>query len=787
MGRRSASSNIPPYAHQSPTAYLPAMLTFVSPLFLIGLVSAGIPLLIHLSRSRRTKKMQFSTTRFFTDQFLRSYRMSRLKELLLLACRMALCALFALALAGPMLLPRGGTVFSGQSRSVVLVLDQSASMGLEENGETMLDRAKAAAREVLDGLRPGDRASLVLAGRRDRGPEVVFDEPTPQLGDVRQALEQVAVASLGTDLASAVNVARQVLVKATTEGKEIYVLSDLQDSGWSADEPATTLPSDELLFFVRVRPEKPADLAVTAVQYSAARPMVGVPFAIRPHIRNTGDGSRATNVKLWIDGELVAERKLDNLAGGRWTSPRLHHAFAKGGWHEGYVEIDDRALPADDRRYFAFEVVDAVKVLAVDGAPSEITRLDELFFLKTALRAAAGEQSPIEIDVVSPDAVAAAELNKYRVVILANIESLPPTAVEKLESFVDRGGSALMFLGDRTNQPFFNSALAGDTRLHGGLSPGKLVAVEGSPPETRTVAHVGQLDLDHPALAAFDDPQLANLSSVGFTALWTVEPKLDERQQGQVLMRADTGPPLLLEKPFGKGRVMLFASTCDRDWTNFPVRPAYLPWVYRLVGYLAQEPIVKHPFYRTGDEVPLAASALEGVGQVLVRTPDNTIKHAAPSADTDAPLAFDETYTPGTYRVFSPGKEAQAVRFVANLESFESDLTYLDEGTGQTEQGAESTDAEVEAALRELVGDDNLTYVSDPRKIGEVSLAARRGVKLWDIFLAIALVIAVVEPWLANRISARHYGRPREIAPLEQTIPGRKAPAYGRAAELAKR
>src|SRR5487761_1692609 len=110
------------------------MFTFLSPLLLIGAVSAVIPLLIHLSRSRRTKKMRFSTTRFFTDQFLRSYRMSRLKELLLLAFRMALCALFAVALAGPMLSPSGGSPLAGRSRAVVLVLDNSASMSLEDDG-----------------------------------------------------------------------------------------------------------------------------------------------------------------------------------------------------------------------------------------------------------------------------------------------------------------------------------------------------------------------------------------------------------------------------------------------------------------------------------------------------------------------------------------------------------------------------------------------------------------------------------------------------------------------------
>src|ERR1700758_5705549 len=95
--------------------------TFLSPLSLIGLTAALIPLLIHLSRSRRTKKMRFSTTRFFTDQFVRSYRMSRLKELLLLACRMALCAFLAMALARPLLLPKGQAFLMRGSRSVVLV------------------------------------------------------------------------------------------------------------------------------------------------------------------------------------------------------------------------------------------------------------------------------------------------------------------------------------------------------------------------------------------------------------------------------------------------------------------------------------------------------------------------------------------------------------------------------------------------------------------------------------------------------------------------------------------
>src|SRR5436305_5524888 len=127
------------------------MITFLTPFFLVGTLAAAIPLLIHLSRSRRTKKMRFSTTRFFTDQFLRSYRMSRLKELFLLGCRMALFALLATALARPFFAPAGAEAAAGGGggpRSAILVLDDSASMGVAEGGRTLFQRARGPANGI---------------------------------------------------------------------------------------------------------------------------------------------------------------------------------------------------------------------------------------------------------------------------------------------------------------------------------------------------------------------------------------------------------------------------------------------------------------------------------------------------------------------------------------------------------------------------------------------------------------------------------------------------------------
>ena len=740
------------------------MLTFLSPLFLVGLLSAAIPLIIHLSRSRRTKTMKFSTTRFFTDQFLRSYRMSRLKEVLLLLCRMALCALLAMAMARPMLRPRGPSLMMGGSRAIVLVLDNSASMGYTENGTTLLDRARGVARDLIEGLRPGDTASVVLAARRAAGPEVVFLQPIPELGDVLQAVNSTQVTTLGTDLSGAVAKAEAIAGASPATSKEVYVLSDLQDSGWQQQAEGGERPrGDVSLSFVSLRPKTPTNLAVTAVQYAAARPMAGVPFSIRPHLNIQGDRAASTDVRLFVDGKQVGERRVEKLQDGRWAVPRFEHTFTSGGWHTGYVEVHDPVLPQDNRRYFAFEVLDSVRVLAVDGAPSQVPRLDELFFLKLALTAAPEGKSAIQVDSVSPGALTGSDLERYPLVILANVESLPAPAVEALETFVDRGGSLLVFLGDRVNPAFYNANLAVPTRLHGGLMPGRLLNREGDPASAGDAATVGEVSDSHPALAAFHDPQFANLSNVSFKALWGLSPSPDST----VLMRANTGSPLLVEKPFGKGRVVAFASSCDRDWTNFPVRPAFLPWAHRLVGYLAQEPLGRSGFFATGEPVPVAVAASESLPQVSIKRPDGTLGQATATNDPAHPLAFEDTAQAGVYTLLDPSKKAETRAFAVNLESFESDLTYLDDVLADRPEAAalKERSAKVEAGLKELLpGRTAIAFLDDPARVAETALGARRGRPLWDVALWVVLLIAIVEPWLANRISLKHYSRPRELS-----------------------
>src|SRR5439155_17400300 len=116
-----------------------------------------------------------------------------------------------------------------------------------------LDRARKASVDVIDGLKSSDAATVVLAGRRQQGPEVLFDEPTSNFDELRQAVKGLPVSALGTDLTAAVTRAETIASSASTPGKEVYVFSDLQDAGWeiredwggSSDKPVS-------VFFARV-------------------------------------------------------------------------------------------------------------------------------------------------------------------------------------------------------------------------------------------------------------------------------------------------------------------------------------------------------------------------------------------------------------------------------------------------------------------------------------------------------------------------------------------------------
>ncbi|MEO6461508.1 MAG: BatA and WFA domain-containing protein, partial [Candidatus Eisenbacteria bacterium] len=203
-------------------------MTFLNPLYLFGLLAAGIPIVIHLLTRRRPKRITFPSVEFLREVNVAQLRRFRLREFLLLALRTLAIALLALALSKPALKGALGAGAGKATSSVVLLLDRSASMAAVEGRDALSARALARARAVLESLDPGDEVQVVTFDAR---PEALFPQPTGDLTRVGSAIEAIEPRPFTTDLDAAVARGLAVLRHSSRINKELYLLSDLQRTG----------------------------------------------------------------------------------------------------------------------------------------------------------------------------------------------------------------------------------------------------------------------------------------------------------------------------------------------------------------------------------------------------------------------------------------------------------------------------------------------------------------------------------------------------------------------------
>ena len=135
----------------------------MNPALWVGVTALAVPLAIHLLTRRTPKHMTFPTLRFLRAARAHQSRLYHLRHLLLLLTRMALLLLILLAFLRPVLM-RGARrkETSEAGRTMLILMDVSASMGYVQAGVSPLAEARAAVLEILDHHEAGDRINLIL-------------------------------------------------------------------------------------------------------------------------------------------------------------------------------------------------------------------------------------------------------------------------------------------------------------------------------------------------------------------------------------------------------------------------------------------------------------------------------------------------------------------------------------------------------------------------------------------------------------------------------------------------
>jgi hypothetical protein len=177
---------------------------------------------------------------------------------------------------------------------------------------------------------------------------------------------------------------------------------------------------------------------------------------------------------------------------------------------------------------------------------------------------------------VDAEALPGEDLSRYDVVFLLNVRS-PGAKAAELARFVEQGGGLFVAMGDQVEPEEYEKELPG-------LLPAPLHVVK-TAPEGRP-ARFAEVDVGHPALSVFQGEAREGLVGVRVSRYVLAKPA-GRGAAPRVLASYDDGAPALLEARRGKGRVLLFTSTADRDWTDWPIRTSFLPALQRFAGWLA--------------------------------------------------------------------------------------------------------------------------------------------------------------------------------------------------------
>jgi hypothetical protein len=716
-------------------------MSFLNAILLAGAAAFLIPLIIHLLNKRRVVTVRWGAMNLLHEALRQRKRNLKLEQLLLLLVRIGIPIIFAICLARPVLTALRQLPGLKKSKLIV-VLDNSFSMRAPSEAGTLRERARADLRRILDNLPRGSEANVVLAGSP---PRLLLADPTSALDTILDALDHDPSLAGPVPLNDALQLAQSALKRVGSDSSEVLIMSDFQQSDWrSAAEGGSIAALDALkhlqpaplLTFYHLAGDLNENLSLASVEPSAF--VVAKEQAIALRVRIQNDGTRSYQdiaVHLEVDGARLRTTRV-SVAPNAETVLTLNHAFDTSGDHTLTVRVEGDSFLEDNAFSLVIPVREQVNTLLVRGESGSGALEGATDFIEIALAPHKSAQASLK-DVIRAGTVDQKQIREKtfdgaEVVIMSNVNKLSGRPLTDLEEFVRRGGGLIVFAGPDMDARWYEQEFFRNGK---GLFPCVMKGF-GHVDEGQTPSHIISQRHTHPATTYFNDARGMKLQEAAFQH-WVRFDKIEG--EARVLLSLDRGDALIVEKPYGRGRVIAFASTATAQWNNLPLQPVFVPLMQRLVTYLATQSAAPE-FQLCGTALRAAVPKSDAASPHTLTDPLNQVHELKPVLDNDktAYINFTNTQLPGLYelRCDTAPRNQPPRRFAFNLNPAESDL----------------------AALPQLKARDLATHVgagfaSSYDEYERLDRSRRHGSEVWQPVLLLLLLGLFGEVFLQQRIS----------------------------------
>lgn len=632
---------------------------FFNPGFVAGgaaLIAA--PILIHLINRVRYRRVRFAAMEFLLQSQQRNQRRLLLEQLLLLLLRILIVLGLVLLIARLILDPAQMSLFRGAQSHHVVLIDDSLSMRDRWEQTSGFDQALKITQQIAAGGAQQPNTQKMTLIRLSQPEQPFFAERSVNEDFVNELSSKLDPQTFkcthqGLDLTAGLEAARKLLADERGVIQHLHIISDFRDHDWR-DQKAIAAAVEGLtssgvaVNLVRAVPESHANLGVVELTGDTQVAAVDVPLRMKVSVKNFGS-QVAVDVRLSIfdhQEKLPASIVFEKIEPQQEVAHEFEIRLATPTTHKIRVSLDADALIEDNARSIAIDVPQSVPILIVDGDPSG----EDGSYIADAI-AADPKATGYAATVDQIETLRRQPLDRFACIYLLNVPQLPADSIDLLERYVAAGGGLVWFVGDSIQPAHYNTALYRDGT---GLFPVPLETASRELVVDPTSPGADLATSDHPLFRIFAGEENSLIKLVRIfqffpTAKDWVRDDQQRKDRVRTIAALRSRDPLVLEHPFGKGRVVTCLTTAQPEWNNWATDNSYVVVQLEMVKYLAR---TDHDPQRrvVGEPIRLSLDPAEFTEMVEVLAPgdegDRTTRlQASPESRDESPSA--ETATPG--------------------------------------------------------------------------------------------------------------------------------------------
>ena len=683
------------------------MIHFLNATVLAGLAGLALPILIHLLAKPRPRPVPFSSIAFLKAVQGRKARSFRLRQIILLILRTAAVGFLVLGFARPVL---RSASFPGRGQAAGVtawVVDASLSMARE--GAWSRTRQNAAA---LAGMMEADERAAVVWNV----PPV--EAETDSLFNAQKIVRLIQSREPGWRRGRTLNALNRAVIrlaKTSTPDPELFLFSDMQASGFTAERDTSAIRKWKGTLFVLPSPAEAANRGVTQAGLVRSFLNADQPPRISADVRDFGGGpGEDCMVRFYLEDRAVAQQSVP-LRPGRIRTSSVPVMEDPSGWIWGKARCEPDAFPQDDVRWFCAFLPASIRILIVSGSPSDAA------FFRYAFQPQDESQSRFEVGLGGFDREWIPLLDRADAVFLVNPGRPSGRDVLSLRRYLEGGGGLFIVPGngtdiDQWNRSFF-IPLWGDTVV---ARPARTGGGQGG--TDRAFTTLGRMEAEHPFFqGVFEKGRNPSQSPRFFRSAALTG------MAGRTLLAFSDGSPFLSELTLGRGLLLFMGSGAHPEWSTLAFSPVFPPLAVRSAETLAGRRFGTAGQATAGDSLSLTLHLESGSALCRAELPSGESVRLQPRMQYGRHLlTLPGAETPGIYRFFAA--DSLIGLFAVNPDPRESDFRQISR-----------------ESLARLCPSARIVFL-DSREPAEKQIRSlRSGRELWREALALGLLLLIAE------------------------------------------